>query len=331
MPWGGESGRRHAPRWVRPRTAAQRESVRPGWHAAAACTVRHDPIRRARAADPAPPPSARDRDATAPAVQHALPAGDRDGWACGHTKSSRPRSTRPCRDERHADARHAVRPHRPPRSASRPAWGPGTCGPRSATTAAARPASGAPRRSVSPGHVGAAAGGTPSTREHPSRSRRHANKTARDRWLRLAPTPAAGVRGCPEETWGGRRTLPTTPAGAGAEPLRWVERATPRTDPDPTTLGGYGWRRGDTGPRRRRWVHGRPGPSGDRGLPRWGVRTVGGRRYAGVGAGRGYRLRAEQRSGGRRDRATQRPGVGCGRRAYPGVSAAGPGSGAPFP
>ena len=62
-----------------------------------------------------------------------------------------------------------------------------------------------------------------------------------------------------------------------------------------------------------------------------GWRTVGGRRYAGVGAGRGYRLRAEQRSGGRRDRATQRPGVGCGRRAYPGVSAAGCGSGAPLP
>ena len=108
---------------------------------------------------------------------------------------------------------------------------------------------GAPCRPDTSGHPRAAR----PAREHSSRSRRHANKTARDRWLRLAPTPAAGVRGCPEETGGpadpaddagrGRcRTVVLGRAGdaphrPGPHDARWLRLAAGRHRAEAAALG----------------------------------------------------------------------------------------------
>jgi transposase len=66
------------------------------------------------------------------------------------------------------------------------------------------------------------------------------------------------VLGFQDETWWSRLALPAAHAWAGDEPLRLVERATGRDDPDPKALCCYGLLRGDTGQMLLRFIDGRP-------------------------------------------------------------------------
>jgi len=65
--------------------------------------------------------------------------------------------------------------------------------------------------------------------------------------------------GYQDETWWSRLTLPSLHAwGEPSGPLRLVERAVPRGDPDPKALSCYGLLRADTGGLLLRFVQGRP-------------------------------------------------------------------------
>ena len=67
------------------------------------------------------------------------------------------------------------------------------------------------------------------------------------------------VVGYQDETWWSRLALPALRAWAGeGDPLRLVERASPKGDPDPKALACYGLLRGDTGGMLLRFVQGRP-------------------------------------------------------------------------
>jgi len=77
--------------------------------------------------------------------------------------------------------------------------------------------------------------------------------------IRLAATHPRWVVGYQDETWWSRLTLPSLHAwGEPSGPLRLVERAVPRGDPDPKALSCYGLLRADTGGLLLRFVQGRP-------------------------------------------------------------------------
>jgi hypothetical protein len=67
------------------------------------------------------------------------------------------------------------------------------------------------------------------------------------------------VLGYQDETWWSRLALPALHArAADDQPLRLVERATPKVDTDPKALSCYGVLRADTGRMMLRFVAGRP-------------------------------------------------------------------------
>jgi hypothetical protein len=74
----------------------------------------------------------------------------------------------------------------------------------------------------------------------------------------LAEAHPDWVLGFADETWWSRLALPALHAWAADEPLRLVERESPRSDPDPKALCCYGLLRGDTGGMLLRFVQGRP-------------------------------------------------------------------------
>jgi transposase len=76
--------------------------------------------------------------------------------------------------------------------------------------------------------------------------------------IRLAATHPDWVLGFQDETWWSRLALPALHAWSAGEPLRLVERAADRTDPDPKALCCYGLLRDDTGGMLLRFVQGRP-------------------------------------------------------------------------
>jgi transposase len=84
-------------------------------------------------------------------------------------------------------------------------------------------------------------------------------KKARDRLIRLAASHPDWVLGYQDECWWSRLALPALHAWtAEHQPLRLVERAVPKTDPDPKALSCYGLLRADTGRMMLRFVQGRP-------------------------------------------------------------------------
>jgi hypothetical protein len=74
----------------------------------------------------------------------------------------------------------------------------------------------------------------------------------------LAQAHPDWVLGFQDETWWSRLALPALHAWSDGEPLRLVEQATDRTDPDPKALCCYGLLRADTGGMLLRFVRGRP-------------------------------------------------------------------------
>jgi transposase len=75
----------------------------------------------------------------------------------------------------------------------------------------------------------------------------------------LAAAHPDWVLGYQDETWWSRLALPTLRAWMEPErPLRVVERAVPKGDPDPKALSCYGLLRVDTGGMLLRFVSGRP-------------------------------------------------------------------------
>jgi hypothetical protein len=95
--------------------------------------------------------------------------------------------------------------------------------------------------------------------DHQSRPGVRAKKKARDRLIRLAASHPGWVLGYQDETWWSRLALPAMHAWADeGHPLRLVEQAVPKTDPDPKALSCYGLLRADTGRMMLRFVTGRP-------------------------------------------------------------------------
>jgi DDE superfamily endonuclease len=76
--------------------------------------------------------------------------------------------------------------------------------------------------------------------------------------IRLALAHPDWVLGFQDETWWSRLALPNLHAWAAGEPLRLVEQATDRADPDRKALCCYGLLRTDTDPMLLRFVEGRP-------------------------------------------------------------------------
>jgi transposase len=74
----------------------------------------------------------------------------------------------------------------------------------------------------------------------------------------LAAAHPDWVLGFQDETWWSRLALPALHTWAEAAPLRVVERAADRADPDPKALACYGVLRADTGQMLLRFVQGRP-------------------------------------------------------------------------
>jgi hypothetical protein len=76
--------------------------------------------------------------------------------------------------------------------------------------------------------------------------------------IRLADAHPDWVLGFQDECWWSRLAQPGLHAWAAAQPLRLLERATDRDDPDPKALACYGLLRADTGGMLLRFVAGRP-------------------------------------------------------------------------
>lgn len=77
--------------------------------------------------------------------------------------------------------------------------------------------------------------------------------------IRLAASHPGWVLGYQDETWWSRLALPAMHAWAAeGRPLRLVEQAVPKADPDPKALSCYGLLRADTGRMLVRFVTGRP-------------------------------------------------------------------------
>jgi hypothetical protein len=92
-----------------------------------------------------------------------------------------------------------------------------------------------------------------------SRSRVRPKKRQRDRLIRLAAARPDWVLGFEDETWWSRLALPATHAWAAeGRPLRLVERAVAKDDPDPKALAAYGLYLPATNETLLRFVDGRP-------------------------------------------------------------------------
>jgi transposase len=76
--------------------------------------------------------------------------------------------------------------------------------------------------------------------------------------IRLVPSRPGGVLGFLDETWWSRRAQPTRHTWTADAPLRLVECAVARQDPDPKAWCCYGLLRDDTGELLLRFVQGRP-------------------------------------------------------------------------
>src|SRR5436190_95456 len=130
-----------------------------------------------------------------------------------------------------------------------------------------RPGAGLRRRDDPPGAE--AAGGRLEARQaldHQPRSGVPAEKSARDRLIRLAASHPDWALGFEDEVWWSRLAQPALSAwAAGDQPLRLVERAVAKEDPDPKALACYGllarWADGAGGWQEQAWlrfVDGRP-------------------------------------------------------------------------
>jgi hypothetical protein len=76
--------------------------------------------------------------------------------------------------------------------------------------------------------------------------------------MRLAGHHADGELGCGDETWWSRLAQPALHSWTAGKPLRLIEQAPPRGDPDPKALACDGLLRTDTNAVWRRFVDGRP-------------------------------------------------------------------------
>lgn len=76
--------------------------------------------------------------------------------------------------------------------------------------------------------------------------------------MRLASHQADWVLGFGDETWWSRLAQPALHSWTAGKPLRLVEQAPPRGDPDPKALACYGLLRTDTNTVWLRFVDGRP-------------------------------------------------------------------------
>jgi transposase len=86
-----------------------------------------------------------------------------------------------------------------------------------------------------------------------------AKNSQRDRLIRLAAARPDFVLGFADETWWSRLALPATHAWADeGRPLRLVERAVAKDDPDPKALAAYGLYLPATNETLLRFVDGRP-------------------------------------------------------------------------
>jgi transposase len=245
--------------FVSPLTADQRDRLNHALRSPDAFTVRRAQILLTSADGKAASAIAREIRCTSPTVRNAIHAFRRDGLDCLVEKSSRPRTTRPVLDQTAAEPLRAIL-HQSPRIFGQPTslW---TLN-RLAQVCFAkgfspRLLSGETIRvALKRLGIGWKRAKHWITSPDPAYTRK---KHARDRLIRLAALHPNWVLGYQDETWWSRLALPALHAWAAEdEPLRLVERATPKGDTDPKALSCYGLLRADTGGMMLRFVTGRP-------------------------------------------------------------------------
>jgi transposase len=94
--------------------------------------------------------------------------------------------------------------------------------------------------------------------DHQPRPGVRAKKKARDRLIRLAEAHPDWALGYLDETWWSRLKQPALHAWTADEPLRLLEVAADKADPDAKALACYGLLRDDTDQMLLRFVAGRP-------------------------------------------------------------------------
>jgi transposase len=246
------------PTFVRTLTVAEQQQLQAGLRAADAFTVRRCQVLLASAKGQRASTIARNLGCAVGTVHNALRAFARAGLACLQEQSSRPHSARAFLDARFTDPLKELL-HQSPRLFGQPTslWtldrvaavchGKGWT-PRQLTGEAIR---------VTLKRLGIRWRRAKHwiTSPDPAYARK---KKARDRLIRLARAHPDWVLGYQDETWWSRLAQPALHTWATAGPLRLLELAADKGDPDPKALACYGLLRGDTGGMLLRFVEGRP-------------------------------------------------------------------------
>lgn len=244
--------------FVRTLSAAERLQLQAGLRSPAAFTLRRCQIVLASAAGQSPAVIARHLGCTATAVRLAIHAWHAEGPRCLKEKSSRPNSAHPVLDTVFDEPlRHLL--HQSPRTFGkhRSTWTLDLIAhvcyekgwtPRLLSRQALRLA-------IQRLEVSWKRAKHWITSPDPAYVRK---KHARDRLQRLAETHPEWVLGFQDECWWSRLAQPNLHAWTDAEPLRLVELATSKEDPDRKALCCYGLFRADTEAMLLRFVDGRP-------------------------------------------------------------------------
>jgi len=239
-------------------TALERTQLHAGLRSSSTFTVRRCQIVLASADGQTAPAIARTLRCTAVAVRTAIHAFHREGVACLRQKSSRPHSARPLLDATFAEPLRALLHHSPrtlgkPRSTWTLALVAAVCSERGWTPRVL--SIDTIRLAIQRLGVSWRRAKHWITSPDPAYARK---KHARDRLIRLAHTHPEWVLGYEDETWWSRLAQPALHVWTANEPLRLVELARDRTDPEPKALACYGILRADTGDMLLRFVQGRP-------------------------------------------------------------------------
>lgn len=247
------------PLFVRELTASEREALQAGLRSRQAFTLRRAQILLASADGQPPARIAARVGCSLGTVHNALHAFRTEGTGCLAEKKRGPKNARPILDEAKADPLKGLL-HQSPRHFGQP---------RSTWTldllaevvfaqglTPRRLSHEAIRQAVKRLGHGWKRAKTWITSPDPAYARK---KHARDRLIRLAASHPDWVLGYQDECWWSRLALPGMHAWtADDRPLRLVERAVPKEDPDPKALSCYGLLRADTGGMLLRFVSGRP-------------------------------------------------------------------------
>jgi len=245
------------PLYVRALTLEERQQLVAGLHSSDAFTLRRCQILLASARGQRPATIARNLGCATQSVRNALHAFDTHGLAALHAQSRRPQRTRLVL---HAAKREQLRAllHQSPRTFGKPrsTWTLALAAEVCWTGPHALP--GQPREHPPSSQTFRCALAAGQGLDHQPRSAVCTKKKRRDRVMQLAMQHPDWVLGFADEAWWSRLAHPPLHAWADQHPLRLVEHARAKDDPDPQALCCYGLLRTDRMHMLLRFVEGRP-------------------------------------------------------------------------